>query len=296
MPKILLVDDSGTDRCYIAGLLGAEPDVQLDYASNGAEALEKLAHTLPDLVITDLVMPVVDGLQLVEEIRHRYPLVPVVLLTSHGSEQVAVQALQRGAASYISKNRLADRLVETVSKVLAAAGQERAHARLLGCITESSCVFVLENDLALIGPLVGYLQETLAHLGLLDPTDRTRVGVALEEALSNAIIHGNLELGSELKDADETSYQKLLTHRRSAPPYCFRKVSLEATITSKEARFVIGDEGPGFNPDLLPDPTDPANLEKCSGRGILLIRTFMDEVRYNAKGNVVTLMKRLQKA
>lgn len=55
---------------------------------------------------------------------------------------------------------------------------------------------------------------------------------------------------------------------------------------------MIRDEGPGFDSTSLPDPTDPVNLEKVSGRGLLLIRTFMDEVRHNPKGNEIVLVKR----
>jgi anti-sigma regulatory factor (Ser/Thr protein kinase) len=57
--------------------------------------------------------------------------------------------------------------------------------------------------------------------------------------------------------------------------------------------FVIRDEGPGFNPEMIPDPTAPANLSKASGRGILLMRTFVDDMHYNATGNELTLVKRL---
>jgi anti-sigma regulatory factor (Ser/Thr protein kinase) len=56
--------------------------------------------------------------------------------------------------------------------------------------------------------------------------------------------------------------------------------------------FVIRDEGPGFDPASLPDPTDPENIEKACGRGLLLMRTFMDKVDYNRTGNQVTLTKR----
>ena len=59
--------------------------------------------------------------------------------------------------------------------------------------------------------------------------------------------------------------------------------------------FVIRDEGPGFDASSLPDPTDPANLEKRSGRGLLLIRAFMSDVRHNDRGNEVMLTYRLQK-
>ena len=55
---------------------------------------------------------------------------------------------------------------------------------------------------------------------------------------------------------------------------------------------MIRDEGPGFDTTTLPDPTDPANLEKRSGRGLLLIKAFMSEVRHNARGNEVTLIRR----
>ena len=56
--------------------------------------------------------------------------------------------------------------------------------------------------------------------------------------------------------------------------------------------FVIRDEGPGFDVTTLPDPTDPENLLKPSGRGLLLIRTFMDEATHNATGNEITLVRR----
>ena len=67
---------------------------------------------------------------------------------------------------------------------------------------------------------------------------------------------------------------------------------MKAKLCREEAVFVVQDEGPGFDPSSLPDPTEPANLERVSGRGVLLMRTFMDEVSYNQVGNEVTLVKR----
>ena len=55
---------------------------------------------------------------------------------------------------------------------------------------------------------------------------------------------------------------------------------------------MVRDDGRGFDPSKLPDPTDPANLQKCCGRGLFLIRTFMDEVRFNDTGNEITMIKR----
>ena len=126
---------------------------------------------------------------------------------------------------------------------------------------------------------------------LCDQNGLIRVAVALREALSNAIVHGNLEVASELREQDDGTYANLIKTRQQEEPYDDRHVHIVARETRFEARYVIRDEGPGFNADNLPDPTDPANLEKVSGRGMLLIRTFMDDVRHNAKGNEITMTK-----
>ena len=69
-------------------------------------------------------------------------------------------------------------------------------------------------------------------------------------------------------------------------------IDVQARFTRDDATFVVRDQGPGFDPASLPDPTDPENLEKASGRGLLLMRTFMDSVEYNSAGNEVTMIKR----
>jgi anti-sigma regulatory factor (Ser/Thr protein kinase) len=68
---------------------------------------------------------------------------------------------------------------------------------------------------------------------------------------------------------------------------------VHAAVTPEAAVFTLRDEGPGFDPHTIPDPTDPANLLQTSGRGVFLMRAFMDDVRFSAAGNEVTLTKRL---
>jgi anti-sigma regulatory factor (Ser/Thr protein kinase) len=83
-----------------------------------------------------------------------------------------------------------------------------------------------------------------------------------------------------------------MQERLAKPPYCNRHIHVELTFSRPQARFTIRDEGPGFDPNSVPDPTDPANLERECGRGLLLMRTFMDEVQFAPPGNQVTLIKR----
>ena len=115
MATVLIVDDAAVDRRLAGGILEKAEDFIIEYAADGAEALASFSRRVPDVVVTDMQMPEMGGLELVEAIRARYPLVPVVLMTAHGSEDVAVQALERGAASYVSKVNLARDLAETVA-------------------------------------------------------------------------------------------------------------------------------------------------------------------------------------
>ena len=119
-----------------------------------------------------------------------------------------------------------------------------------------------------------------------------RVGVALQEALANALYHGNLEVSSDLRQEDEREFYKLASLRRGLEPYRDRRIRIEARLHRGEATYIIEDEGPGFDTSALDRPIDPEDLMRIGGRGMLLIRTFMDEVHHNATGNQITMVKR----
>lgn len=110
-PTVLVVDDSPIDRLVVGRLIGKAGGWRVAYAVDGVEALEYIALTPPAIVLTDLQMPRMDGLALVEKVRAEFPRVPVVLITGHGSEEIAIAALRAGAASYVPKRNLADELL-----------------------------------------------------------------------------------------------------------------------------------------------------------------------------------------
>ena len=292
MPIVLIVDDSPVDRRVVGGLLEKCRNMTLQYAGDGAEALAQMELLTPNLVVTDLMMPNVDGLQLVAAVAKKYPRVPIVLMTGQGSEEIASRALRTGASSYVPKRSLAQLLPDTVESLLELSIASQTQEILLGRMVRNDCSFVLENDLLMIPPLVRYLHSCLRSVGSHDDSSGIRVSVALEEALNNAMYHGNLELNSELRENPQV-YRETIADRRNRSPYRDRCVYVDAHFTRQDASFTIRDEGPGFDPSTLPDPTDPANLERISGRGVMLMRTFMDQVEYNHSGNSVTLIKRL---
>jgi CheY-like chemotaxis protein/anti-sigma regulatory factor (Ser/Thr protein kinase) len=292
MTKVLIVDDSPVDRLLAGKLLEKCGDVTVVYAGNGREALAAIARDKPAAVLTDLQMPEMDGLELVLAIRAEHPEIPVILTTAHGSEEIAVRALQAGAASYVPKRKIPQDLCETLDTVLEAAQAKLRHARLMECLTQTESHFVLDNDPELIPPLVGHLRDVLALMTSTDETALLRVTIAVREAALNAVEHGNLELDSALRESDCAAYHRLGAERRQQVPYRDRRVYVTARVTPAEAVFVLRDEGPGFDPTRLPDPCDPDNLGQVSGRGLLLVRTFMTEVRHNARGNEITLIWR----
>ena len=131
MTTVLVVDDSAVDRRRAGQLLENGTGWSAVYADNGRAALTLMEQTRPDLVLTDLQMPEMDGLVLVQEIKKRFPLVPVILMTAYGSEDIAIQALQQGAASYVPKRNLAQDLADTVRDILEVAKADRDHVQTL---------------------------------------------------------------------------------------------------------------------------------------------------------------------
>jgi CheY-like chemotaxis protein/anti-sigma regulatory factor (Ser/Thr protein kinase) len=289
---LLIVDDSVMDRHLAGAILQKLEGWKAVFAAHGVEALDLMARQTPDAVLTDMIMPEMGGLELVQTIRSRYPLTPVVLMTAHGSEDVALKALHSGAASYLPKKTLAQSLAETLEQVMSVVQTNRSLQRILESLAVQQTCFTLDNDIALVAPMVSYIEDNLTRLKLCEPSGLILLGVAMHEALTNAILHGNLELESTLKEEDEKAFYRLAAERRRLAPYGDRRVTVDVKLSRKEAVFVVRDEGNGFDPAMLPDPTDPANLGRIHGRGLLLIQTFMDHVEHNGKGNEITMVKR----
>ncbi len=292
MKKILVVDDSPIDRLLVGKLLESQDEWQVQYADDGHQAIEAIRDELPDIVVTDLQMPYVNGLELVQHVKQTNPSIPIVLITGHGSEKVAMEALRSGAANYTPKSCLQKDLARTVRKVLELSARVQT-TDSSNVQKEGNCqlAFVLENDLGLIGPLIEHLQNKMPRWS--EP-DRLQIGMALDEALVNAMHHGNLEVESELRDAgnhDEDLYYEKVRERQAQAPFSERRVQVKASFSNKAIDVQIADEGPGFNPGHIDDPRSAENLTKVSGRGLFLIRTFMDAVTHNDQGNEITMRK-----
>lgn len=289
MPSILVVDDVATDRVRAAGLAARWMNSTVLQAENGIAALAMIDKYQPDMVLTDLHMDGMNGLQLVEAIKNEYPYIPVILMTADGSEDIAAQALQKGAASYVPKRHLAQNLDRILQQVHVTARDAQIQTDVMHQIQSTVTQLILYNDRTLIRSAVGLLVNMLRCMPLGDETERMRTGVALEEALLNAYYHGNLEV-TRTAVGSERGFDAMAAERLSDKNYSSRRISILADISRERAVFVIRDDGTGFDPQpFLSARGKPLDVHH---RGINLMSTIMDEVVYNAAGNEVTMSKR----
>ena len=117
-------------------------------------------------------------------------------------------------------------------------------------------------------PIIAYLQEKVSRLLDFNEHELLRIGLALDEAITNAIYHGNLEVGSEMRELDNSAYYALADQRRCQPPFHNRKVHVTGRVSGEWFECTIRDDGNGFDPDALPDPLAEENLGRASGRGM----------------------------
>jgi serine/threonine-protein kinase RsbW len=132
-----------------------------------------------------------------------------------------------------------------------------------------AAAFVLElpSDLDVIESAVAYLVSRVRAFDFNGSRLNLNLRVGITEALANAMLYGN-----------------------AGDPG--KRVHVEVEIDAREVCVQVRDEGPGFDPDCIDDPTLPQNLERTGGRGIFLIRELMDEVRFNDCGNCIRLVLR----
>jgi len=291
---ILVVDDSSIDRTLIGSLLAKQTDWRIEFANDGVEAIDFLtqkldADQLPDIVLTDLQMPLMNGLGLVEQIRLTMPHLPVLIVTSEGSEQIAIDSLRAGATSYSPKSLLNSDLVRTVSQILEMGSYMKYEHDTQVFPEPKQISFILENESSLIGPAIEHMAE---HLPGWSDRDRWQFAMAMDEALVNAMHHGNLEVDSSLRDCEnEKDYYETIRVRKNQSPFCHRRVRIEAEFSELHVCVQISDDGSGFDPAKVGDPTLESNLHRVHGRGLFLIRSFMDQVAHNLVGNQITMTK-----
>jgi anti-sigma regulatory factor (Ser/Thr protein kinase)/ActR/RegA family two-component response regulator len=262
--RILIVDSNEELRTLLSRVLG-EFGHDVVATGNREQALAREDLEDFDLVISDLTDNAEGGVQIISELKRKSLLVPVVVSSDETHPAGVIKAFKMGAANYVRRPYDTEELRDIVEKTLSYKLRFIEDVKVLPFVHEK-IEFELPSDLSLMNGVLHYLHERVVQLGLINP-ERSNLFIALDEAFVNAVKHGN-----------------------KRDPH--KIVRITADLSAKEARFTIEDEGEGFDLNQIPDPRNPENLFKTSGRGVLLIYNIMDEVMYNERGNSLTMIKR----
>ncbi len=262
---VVLVVDDDEMICVLLKDILSRHNISVVVAYNGVDALSKLGEQDIDLVLTDVNMPEMTGIVLLEEIKKINPELPVIVMTGYGTEEIAVQALQNGAFNFCRKPFNVIEIAQVIKKGLETKKVYEKHKKALPFM-KADLRFDIPSDVSYIKSIIYHIYQIAKQLGFPEKEFTMRVKLALDEALCNAIRHGN---------KDEFN----------------KKVIIVVNVSPNKLEVNISDEGEGFDVSQLPDPKDPENLSKVGGRGVLLMGYYMDEVKYNNKGNEVVLVK-----
>lgn len=293
---ILIVDDEKIIRELLVAMLQEAGNYRLLTATNGREALEICQRDADiDLVFTDLRMPVMGGMELLAELRPKRPDLPIVILTGYGRREDVIESLRLGASNFLIKPQEVDMVYTVASKILRMRYRKKLEKQIYDFFIEEYQFYTIPNDLQYTLPLIDLLTDKLERIGICNNAELTNVRFALDEALVNAVVHGNLEIESSIKGASleqMLEFNKIVKERGEKEPYASRKVIISRHLTRDSVSFSIEDQGKGFNWRSLPDTLDEMELLSSHGRGLFLIRAFMSIVEFNDKGNRVTLVKK----
>jgi CheY-like chemotaxis protein/anti-sigma regulatory factor (Ser/Thr protein kinase) len=276
--RILIVDDD-PDVHHLLAIALRDTGCHLEFATDGAEGLAKMVSGHWDLLITDVIMPGMDGMELLARVREIRPGMPVVVMTVASTADRIVSAIQDNAFSWFSKPFSGSAVREMVESALTASRREDDIEVLSA--SPRWLELRLRCDLETAMRALQFVREMEPDL---PDGDRENVALAFREILFNAVEHGG---------GNDPNVHVTVTYTRADGALLFR----------------VRDPGPGFSFDKLrhsalsnPDESPAEHVMnrdsmgmRPGGFGILLTRAFVDELLYNEKGNEALLIKYLRR-
>jgi DNA-binding response OmpR family regulator len=292
-PTVLIVDDEDVIRFALQKKLTriGYNVISLEKAEDVLYLIKNGDHKI-DLIITDIKLRKMDGIELLRRIKSLDEPIPVLIITGHGNVEDAVKALRFGASDFIRKPFDINEISSSVRTILRSRKEQKLVDNYLQYVDYEKSTYSIPVDPTIINAISYKLTKNLVPSGLCNISTAENITLALVEAISNAMFHGALEISSDVKNNGGIKiFNEEIEKRKNDEHYVNRKITVKYELTRDYVEYFIEDDGPGFNHKALPDPRDPENFFKSSGRGLLIIRIHMDEVGWNDVGNVIRLKK-----
>ena len=259
-------------------------------AGDGEQAISLYRAMSPDLVVTDMQLPGMSGLELLREVK-KGPIQPIVMImTGFGNEEMVLDALRGGATNYFKKPFDMKELLDSVRSVLRFRTDPDIIRLYAPSVVSESREYAFRTSDSDISTVIAQIVMNLPLIS--DGTTLMNLRIGVQEMVSNAVEHGNLGISYEEKSRSlsEGTYGDLIDARLSDPTNAEKLIHVASHLSPDEFRLSVEDEGDGFDWHSVPDPSTEA-LYMFNGRGIFMTKIHYDEVNYNEKGNKVTIIK-----
>jgi anti-sigma regulatory factor (Ser/Thr protein kinase) len=249
-----------------------------------------------DVLVTDLEMPQLSAVESLRALRSHNAAGAIIVTRKFEEVSDISLLLREGAADVITcpENKLA---IETaVERVLSTRSQKSFEQHLYNFTTDASITLVFKSqELAQHKVPIQFLEQLHAS-GRVDLTTRMRLELAFQEALANALEHGNLELPSSWREIIELDgrdkFSRMRQERLAQPEFGSREIRIQFEVCEHWFCIRIHDQGKGFIPQSAKQEITEVSTQPF-GRGTAIIHGAIDEVSYNAQGNEIRMKKRI---
>lgn len=259
--RILVVDDEEDVRETLSEMI-KELGYQVVVAENGKEALERIKTEKVDLIITDLSMPKMNGLELIVTSKRINPNIPIGVISAFGNVENTTYALTRGAFSFIAKPFKMPQVKELIRKGKQLRELSLGTYALMEWV-QSRTEMDFPSEPSLFPSAILFAVKECQWRGIEDETRLENVAICLEELLSNAFIHGNR------KDKD-------------------KRIKVKMAFDAEKFVLSVKDEGEGFDGENYLEKIREEQPSMPEKRGLFIVDLLMEELRFSKKGNEVT--------
>lgn len=292
--KVLIVEDDSASLSYLEIILGKE-GLNYKTATNGEEGLALFKEYKPHIVLTDINMANMNGIELLAAIKKSQPQTIVIMLTAYNSEDYVIEAMRFGANNYLKKPIFRDNIIGLLRKYKNIILSRNTHTKIQSFVKKHSFTMEIGNEMELLPYIINHLIESVDLIFKEDECMGIRLG--LDEIIINAIEHGNLNISyiEKTQAIKNNALEKLHENRRNSPEHKDKKVTISFELNENYCEWTIKDQGKGFNPSLIPNPILTESTESLHGRGIFITQFQFDEMEYSENGTKVRLRKNISK-
>jgi len=291
--KILIVSSDSDRSEKIKRLLVNKPFILID-ANDENEVVNALVNDNKICyIIIDYNSSTYNSLALLKKIKKKNFRGGVLLLIENFNDKIRSKIKSFESLSVTSLDREKDEIVYILENYIHSYKKTKINIEVSRFVKFEKKLYVIPNSLKYMKPISEHLTRDLVQVGIVDKEFLFNVKFGIQEMIINAIEHGNLEITYEQKSEmlrNGLDLNEIIKKYSTLPKFKNRKVYIKYLLTKKRALYIIKDQGSGFNWKETPDCSKSENYLLEHGRGIMMTKNYFDEVRYNEKGNEVTLV------